>query len=152
MAKVSGRLTRMASVRPTGAVRSRFSSTSQRPSSRIKSRTRRPAVSCGHSTRKTEKIAWPMAFSIRSSSDPGAPYPCRSRVAIDPTRAPRSGRVQTEIKRKGQLVHAVGHKHLAGGQPKTPRLLEQSRARDKPESLVVVPRADLAQTAIARED
>src|SRR3954447_8394320 len=79
-------------------------------------------------------------------------YPCRSRVAIDPTRAPRSGRVQTEIKRKGQLVHAVGHKHLAGCQPKTPRLLKQSRARDKPESLAVVARADLAQTAIARED
>src|SRR3954466_13035651 len=66
MAKISGLLTRMASMRPIGAVRSRFSSTSQRPSSRIKSRTRRPAVSCGRSTRKTEKRAWPRACSIRS--------------------------------------------------------------------------------------
>src|SRR5215211_4785897 len=103
MAKVSGLLTRMASVRPPGAVRSRD-------------------------------------------------YPCRSRVAIDPTRAPRSRRVETEIKRKRQLVYAVGHKHLAGGQSKAPRLLEQSRARNKPECLAVVARADLAQTAIARED
>src|SRR5215212_11436677 len=79
-------------------------------------------------------------------------HPCRPRIAVDPARAPRGRGVQTEIKSQGQLVYAFGHKHLAGCQPKTPRLLEQSRARHKPESLAVVARADLAQTAIARED